>query len=158
MINNQIRNFRKTLRQFERQLGFQKEKCIIGNTLSKCHTLLEIEELKEATTGRIARNLGLEKSNLSRTINSLVKQGLVKRETNTKDRRYILLTLTEKGVSACETINSNSDEFFQRVFSKIPVEHRHKVCANLILLVQAIESVNYVRLDINKDIIAGAFK
>ena len=57
MINNQIRNFRKTLRQFERQLGFQKEKCIIGNTLSKCHTLLEIEELKEATTGRIARKL-----------------------------------------------------------------------------------------------------
>jgi len=138
MNNLDIKSFREVLRQFERQLSVQGASCCNGVTLAQCHVLLEIENSKKTTTGQIAANLGLDKSTLSRTIDNLVKLGLVERQANPDDRRYTLLSLTNIGEKTCSKINSKANMFYRRVFDMLPQEKREGLISNFELLVGAV--------------------
>ncbi len=139
MGSSDIRAFRKLLRQFERQLSLQGASCCIGVTLAQCHALLDIEESEKTTTGQIANNLELDKSTLSRTVDNLVKRGLVERQANPDDRRYTLLSLSSAGQKNCSRINSEADEFYESVFDKLPKEKREDVIRHFELLVDAVQ-------------------
>jgi DNA-binding MarR family transcriptional regulator len=119
-----VRSFRKILREFERLSTLQDNSCSQGITLAQCHVILEIEELGQASVGQLAINLGLDKSTLSRTIDALVTQGDVERREDMKDRRYTVITLTEKGQSVCDGINAANDRYYQHVFEQMPAEHQ----------------------------------
>lgn len=121
-----IRDFRKTLRRFERLIHIQLKNCCCGISLAQCHVLLEIEEQGQATTGQLADLLGLDKSTLSRTIDRLVSIGLIERLPNPSDRRVTPLIVKEKGKDVCERINSAADDYYDKVSARIP-EGRHKV-------------------------------
>lgn len=121
-----IRDFRKTLRKFERLIHIQLKDCCSGVSLAQCHVLLEIEEQGQATTGQLAEQLGLDKSTLSRTIDGLVSIGLIERLPNPSDRRFTPLIVKEKGKDICKRINSAADDYYNKVFDRIP-EGKHKV-------------------------------
>lgn len=97
--------------------------------MAQCHVLLEIEEHGEITAGELSGILNLDKSTLSRTINGLVKQGLVSRGSRSGDRRVTPVMLTEKGRETADRINRNNNGFFRDVFSRIdPEEHGNLLC------------------------------
>lgn len=148
MPDTPIRLFRKTLRQFERLLTTQlKDSCADTSvTMAQCHTLLEIEDRGKATTGELAECFDLDKSTVSRTIDGLVKQGMVERKADPDDRRCTPLVLTEKGRSVCAGINKDNDDYYQHVFNRIPEETRVSVINHFGVLVRAL--AEHSRLEI----------
>lgn len=139
MENTKIRSFRKLLRVFERLTAQQlkEQSCCQGVTLAQCHTLLEIEELGQATTVMLSKQLGLDKSTLSRTLDGLVNTGLAARVPHPTDRRFNLLSLTAKGQKVADRINQSNDYFYRQVFQDIEAEGHDKVIDNFEKLVSA---------------------
>lgn len=119
MKPSQIRQFRKTLREFERLSTLQDSSCCQGISLSQCHVVLEVEEQHKTSIGELAQKLGLDKSTLSRTVDNLVNSGDVKREEDPEDRRYAVIALTAKGQGLSEGINTENDRYFQQVFERM---------------------------------------
>ncbi len=113
-----IRDFRKILREFERELFFQNvSACCQGVSLPQCHALLEIEDQQEISITELADKLKLEKSTVSRTIDSLVKKGYILREIPSDNRRTTKLMLTHEGTSTCDNINWNNDEYISKTLN-----------------------------------------
>jgi DNA-binding MarR family transcriptional regulator len=127
MAKNKITVFRESLRKFERLNQLMNSRCCRGITMSQCHVLLEIERLDTATTNQLANNLKLDKSTLSRTVDSLVSLALVNRSESLTDRRYKSLILTEKGKELCENINRENSNLYTSVFQKLPPSERDQI-------------------------------
>jgi DNA-binding MarR family transcriptional regulator len=89
-------------------------------SFAQCHPLLEIRELEQATIGQLAARLGLDKSTLSRTVDDLVRRGLVKRRADRWDRRFMVTTLTAEGRRVCDDINRRNDAFYGNLLGRIP--------------------------------------
>lgn len=137
-----IRSFRKKLRKFERLNQILNSSCCKGVTMAQCHALLEIEELGEATTMQLAKNLILDKSTLSRTVDNLVKRGLVERKQSKTDRRFTKLILTEEGVEICNEINQANDNTYINILSQLPQNKVEKILTNFEQLVKLLNKFN----------------
>lgn len=135
-----IRNFRKILRRFERELYFQNvSSCCNGVTLAQCHTLLEIDGKEKISVSELAINLSLDKSTVSRTIEGLVKKGFIDRKIPSENRRTTQLQLTEEGAKTCENINWNNDGFISEALKNLDEEEQlqflrlfEKITANMV--------------------------
>ncbi len=110
--------------------------------MAQCHALLEIEELGEAITIQLAKNLLLDKSTLSRTVDNLVKRGLVERKQHPTDRRYTTLFLTDKGVRICDEINRANDDTYEKILSELPSNEIQKIMENFEQLVKILNNSN----------------
>jgi DNA-binding MarR family transcriptional regulator len=119
-----IRTFRRLLRQFEQLTEAQTGACCTGVSVAQCHALMAIEYLGDCSIGQLAGELDLDKSTLSRTVDGLVALGLVERTPNPADRRYMIVTLSEKGQETCRQINLANDDYYRRVFEAIPEAQR----------------------------------
>ena len=139
MDTQQIRIFRKDLRRIEREIVGQlkDETTCCGVSLAQCHALLEIGKQKETTISDLADTLRLDKSTLSRTIDGLVRIGLVDRVINPDDRRFMRIALSDQGISVYDSINQTCDAFYENVFQHIPDEKHDQVIEGLGLLVDA---------------------
>ena len=137
MKNSQIQLVKEKVRQLERVLAREilNETECCGVSLSQRHVLLEVWRGKEISLVDLAASLGLDTSTLSRTVNSLVNLGLVSRVPNPKDRRYILISLTEQGRAACDLIERSSDNFYRRVFKSLPKDREEQIIESLVILV-----------------------
>ena len=142
METSKIRGFRRLLRRFERltTLQLREDSGCQGVTPGQCHVILEIEALAQATTQELSRALDLDKSTLSRTIDGLVNIGLVQRSPHPQDRRSILLSLSTRGAATADRINQANDDYFARVFQRIPVERHDRVIRDFELLTSALQT------------------
>lgn len=136
-----IKRFREKVRQVERGLDWSQKNDIqcCGVTLAQCHALLEIGQRDEISIVELAGILGVDGSTLSRTIDHLVKSGLVNRFLNPQDRRYVSLTLTEQGRGAFHTIEDSFNRYVERIFELIAPEKHEQVMESLIILASALE-------------------
>ena len=139
MDSTKIREFRRLLRQFEQQTQTQTDSCC-GISITHCQALLEIEYLEQTSLKQLAENLGLDASTLSRTVDGLVNLGLVQRSPSQVDRRYLVLSLTEKGRQQCDDINARSDRYYQQIFQALPEASHHEVLGAFELFVEAMRS------------------
>jgi DNA-binding MarR family transcriptional regulator len=134
--NLTIQNFRKNLRRLQRKLFGQLEGDAIccGVTMAQCHVLLAIEEKGLTTVTELAAELELDKSTLSRTVDSLVGDGLVRRETNAGNRRSQHISLTPQGEEATAGINEQWNSYFLSLFAQIPKTKHEAVLEGISLL------------------------
>jgi DNA-binding MarR family transcriptional regulator len=139
-----IKLLREKLRLLEREVGspFSDEDSCCGLTLAQCHTLLEVGTRGEVSLVDLAESLGLDASTLSRTIQGLVLIGLVNRVASEKDRRYVVLTLTEQGRKSFDAIENLFNGFFEGVMGLIPEEKRDNVVEAVGLLADAVRRHN----------------
>lgn len=142
MDNDSIKQFRKHIRILQRKLGLQLsgDSICCGVTVAQCHTLLAIEERKLTTVTDLALDLELDKSTLSRTIESLVALGLVNRITNSGNRRSQHISLTQEGVHAVSSIHVQWNDYFESILSQIPEPKRAVVMEGLSLLAGVLPS------------------
>ena len=142
MDNDSLKQFRKNLRILQRKLGLQLsgDALCCGVTVAQCHTLLAIEERKLTTVTDLALDLELDKSTLSRTIESLVAIDLVNRETNSGNRRSQHISLTKEGEDAVTGIHVQWNDYFESILSQIPVAKRTVVMEGLSLLAGVLPS------------------
>jgi len=146
MNPGRIRNFRAITRRLERVISRQLEECYCcsGVSTPQCHMLLEIEEGGPIHIQKLADRLNLDKSTVSRTVDGLASMGLVDREPSKDDRRFTLVRLTGHGASICSSINRINDEYYRRVFDRIPEEQHEEVVRSVASLVRAMNETELV--------------
>jgi DNA-binding MarR family transcriptional regulator len=117
-----IGQFRAKLREIERAVWIQtkSEALCCGVTMPQCHAIMEIGEAGELNLKDLAARLGLDNSTLSRTVESLVQDGLAERTPSTEDRRATVIRLNEEGIAARDRINSTWNRICQDMFRSIP--------------------------------------
>lgn len=139
MTSESIRQFRSALRRLEAEIGThlagETECC--GVTLSQCHVLLEADQCTAASLGEIADRLIADKSAVSRTVDSLVRDGLASRKENPSNRRKVSISLTERGKAKAEYINSLCDESYGKVLALIPESKHGQIIESVSILAEA---------------------
>jgi DNA-binding MarR family transcriptional regulator len=135
-----IRSFRGDLRRLTRELVGELKtsvKCC-GVTLVQCHTLLAVADAQPATVGDLAAELGLDKSTSSRTIDTLVRLGLVQRAAAPGDRRQASLSLTPSGQAEVQRIDEFSDRYYREILAPLPASEQDVVYQGMACLVRAL--------------------
>lgn len=141
MINNDTsKQLRELIRILERKLGVLEENEITccGITMAQCHALIEIGWSNNISLNELAQLLNLESSTMSGTVNGLVNSGLVKREIDPSDRRYVTISLADKGVKFFNAIEEGMDLYFKKVYGSIPESKREQIIESLQILIDAI--------------------
>ena len=137
MEQTEIRRFRRALRQFERLNAYQLKNCCTEVTFAQCLVLLEVDEAGHPSMGELAAKLRLDNSTLSRTIDGLVRKGMVDRQGDETDRRTVRIVLTAEGKNVCGEIHRDSDACVLRLFDKIAPSRHQTVIRNFETLVEA---------------------
>lgn len=133
---------RELIRTLEKKLGIigecNKSNCCSGITFAQCHTITEIGRAKQLTLNDLATSLNTDKGAMSRSVKDLVKKGFVQREVDERDRRYVIISLTQKGEEKYNFIQNDMQKYFKQILSNIPEEKQEQVLESLMLLNHAI--------------------
>ena len=134
-----IRDFRANLRALEREveMSMTSEAGCCGVTFAQCHLLLEVERLGRTSVTALASALELDKSTLSRTVETAFKSGLINRTVDPLNRRQQVISLTDRGRQTAGAINERCDLSYSRLFDFIPREKRGIVVEAVAALAQA---------------------
>jgi DNA-binding MarR family transcriptional regulator len=139
-----VAEFRASLTEaYQRFNALQRgEKRCFGVTMSQCMTL-ELLHQGEHLMGRdLAQRLGLDTTTVTRVVDVLVRDGLVRRVRDEKgDRRRIFVSLTARGRALAEKLEGCADAYCQRILARIPASKRDDVMSALRLLVRAIDEL-----------------
>jgi MarR family transcriptional regulator, organic hydroperoxide resistance regulator len=90
-----------------------------NGTIAIGHFLLNVDSQEGSYASDIAPRLGTESTSLSRIIDSLEKEKLIKRKADKDDRRRIKILLTAKGKQKKEIAKTYVRDFNQRVAERI---------------------------------------
>jgi DNA-binding MarR family transcriptional regulator len=136
-----IDRLRSALRRFERihRVLMEDDDCCCGLTTTQCHPLLEIDKVGHSNLGDLAQTLGIDSSTMSRTIDGLVRAGLIDRRPDAEDRRRVVLTLTTVGKRLCDDINGRNNVFYGGVLDRLPEAGRASAVSAFEDLVSALE-------------------
>lgn len=139
MIDQGSKNLRELIRILVRNLGIleKSDSSCCGVTIAQCHAIVEIGRTKRIALVDLADLLGLDKSTMSRTINNLVEAGLVIRDLDAENRRYVVIQLTDGGNKVFENIEESMGQYYKSIFSSIPENKRGQVLESLQLLTDA---------------------
>lgn len=142
MPKNFVRAFRKGMRNLERQveLALQSQTACCGVTPAQCHLLLAVEEAGEPSVGEMAAVLELDASTLSRTVDGLVKAGLLSRKEDPANRRRQLVGLTAAGREKADTINALCDGFYEGLLASLPDGEAEKIASALPVLAETMRA------------------
>jgi len=135
-----IRQFRGDLRRLTRELiGELKTsvKCC-GVTLVQCHTLLAIADTQPTNISCLASELGLDKSTSSRTIDTLVRLGMVQRSVEPGNRRQASVSLTAAGRAEVLRIDEVSDCYYRQILASLPESEQDAVFKGMICFSRAL--------------------
>ncbi len=138
MDTKAIEQFRAKLREIERAVWMQtrSEALCCGVTMAQCHAILEIGKAGELNLKYLASRLGLDNSTLSRTVESLVQDGLADRTPSKEDRRATVIRLNEKGRAALDRINSTWNQICRDMFRSIPREKHEQLIESVSILAE----------------------
>ena len=144
-----IRKFRKTLRQFEREIDTQNNSCsCCGVSLPQCHALLALEEQGRVNLNELAQKLRLDSSTTSRIIDGLVRLDLVERTIPEENRRSVILNLTDQGKQVCTGIHKSNDSYFNQVFSGISDTELSAFLQTFDKIASGMEEINVLNKDV----------
>ncbi len=121
-----VRTFRSHLREIERQVSrtLKDQTTCCGVTMAQCHLLLEMGDRESHSIAELTTRLQLDASTLSRTVDGLVRAGLLNRGENPNNRRSNLLSFTAKGRQIQKEINRGCDRFYSRLLARVPAAGR----------------------------------
>jgi DNA-binding MarR family transcriptional regulator len=82
----------------------------------------------------------MDKSAMSRVVDDLVKKGCIRREQDPRDRRYVVIELTETGNNIYQHIEESSLRQFSKLVAALPENERQSVVSGLTALNKAMAS------------------
>jgi DNA-binding MarR family transcriptional regulator len=130
-----------TLLQLDRAMGLHSrtEATCYGVTLPQCHSIIEIGLAGKTSVKVLADALGVDKSTMSRIIDGLVETGMVARSLDDDDRRYVVISLTEKGQDIFQKISCAWYLFCSEIMKNIPIKKQDSVIESLQLIAESIQ-------------------
>ena len=128
--------FRSALQKFSRQFdgnGSIKTPCGENISPAKAHAIMEIGKRKKLSLSQkdLTESLSLNKSNITRLVQSLEKSNFLKRVVSSSDKRLILLELTPKGVQLCKRLEISSSKYIEELLGHIPTNKHKKLIETL---------------------------
>jgi DNA-binding MarR family transcriptional regulator len=140
---NALKFLRSKIRILEREFEYQLKSDTVccGVTLPQCHIILELADRDKVSITELSGTFGLDKSTLSRTVDSMVDAGFVNRNTKDEDRRFYDLTLTKKGKDKAEFINSRCNEYYSELLKDISEEKQNMIIEGVSLLSDIMQKV-----------------
>lgn len=141
METRAIEQFRAKLREIERAVWIQtkSEALCCGVTMAQCHAIMEIGEAGELNLKDLSARLGLDNSTLSRTVESLVQDGLADRTPSKEDRRATVIRLNEKGRAARDRINATWNQICRNMFRNIPREKHSQLTESVSIVAELLK-------------------
>lgn len=127
---------------FVRAFGLhQPERTPCGQPLpvSEAHALLELDADQPLTQQELGTRLRLQKSTVSRLVDSLERRGWLHRSAHPSDGRAILLRLTTEGSATAEAIARARETKFSQLLGAIPADERETVLHALTVLTEALD-------------------
>lgn len=135
-IKDQVRLYsRQLVRELDVVKGIYLDS---GYTFTQCHVLFEIGQRKSANLLEIADALLLDKSNTSRTVKQLTKEGLIKSEKVKSDLRQRKLSLTAAGRAVLRSTVKLADQQVLRALGTLSDEEQAQVVDGLRLYSSAL--------------------
>ena len=139
-----VRKFRETLtRAYQRFNVLQRgEKRCFGVTMSQCVILELLYHEGSITVRGLAEQLGLDTSTVSRVVDVLVRDGMLRRARDERgDRRRVFVSLTARGRTLARKLEECADAYSERILTRIPPDRREDVIHALRVLVEAIDDL-----------------
>lgn len=113
------------VRQRENALGLELARS--GLTLGQWQVLATLNRLDRATMGEAAAFCAADRTTLTRTVDRMVKDGLVERDRRPADRRQVQLNLTEKGDAVYRSALIEVTRFNDRVTGGLTAEEAERL-------------------------------
>jgi len=79
----------------------------------------------------LSKKIGIDNSTLTRLIRILLKNGIVEKTANPKDKRSIIVSLLPKGESLQLNIEKEIDLFISALYKNIPMENHEELKESL---------------------------
>jgi len=139
-----IPKFRQTLTHvFQRVNALQRgERRCFGVSMSQCMTLELLHNEGPLAIGDLSERLGLDASTVTRVVDVLVRDTLVRRSRNELgDRRRVAISLTPAGRRLARRLESNADEYCERILQRLPAGRHEDVVHALRVLVDALDDL-----------------
>ncbi|SHE82747.1 DNA-binding transcriptional regulator, MarR family [Seinonella peptonophila] len=120
-------------------LGSSDQSFIPGLTPRQIHMILKIgtEIYKH---GQLANKLGVDPSTLSRTLQPLIKVGIIYRKQNPLSRREILIQLSPKGLEVLDEIKEKINEICLQILEQVPKQQKEMIETSLLLLLDILKN------------------
>ena len=109
------------------------------------YVMTVIHEADSISPGEVARALRLEKSHLTKIVNSLIDIDAVEKSTDSTDRRRLFLKLTPKGLKIYKELDRLSIDSYQALMAYVPIEKREET-------VQAMETLLTAMQELRKEL------
>jgi len=138
------KKFRETLGlAYQRVNALQRdEKRCFGVSLSRCVTLETLLREGPLPVNELASRLGLDASTVTRSIDGLVREALVRRTRDERqDRRRVFIALTARGRTLAQKLEQCADAYSEQILARIPRERREDVLYALGVLVKAVDDL-----------------
>lgn len=120
-----ITQLRSIIRAFVRQNeDINKHGCCLGITVSQCHALMEVGKEVQIDSKGLAQKLNLDKSTVSRTVDGMVKNGLLLRTIPPENRRSSILSLSKEGQSLFDQINGQMNAAYMTALGHLSKEEQ----------------------------------
>jgi len=109
------------------------------------YVLTVIHDAGSISPGEVARALRLEKSHLTKIVNSLIELDAVEKSTDSRDRRRLFLKLTPKGKKVFKELDRLSIDSYQALMKHVPAGKREET-------VKAVESLLEAMVSLRKEL------
>ena len=137
-MNDSILNLITSLKM-NRVLEQEYMRVTCNLSIAEYRGIMSQEKGQETTCMELSEIMGLSPSRSSRVIDNLVRRGYLIRKTNTRDRRSMAITLSEKGIEAKEKIKKNQKELEDNLQKRFSDEVINSIKSSLKILLEYFE-------------------
>ncbi len=102
-----------------------------GLTMPQARVMFTLIEHGERTAGELAEEVSVSPPTITGITDRLVKQGLVERREDPRDRRIVVLGLTDEGRKLTLEIAEKSRVYMGEVFDSLTSERLAEICSAL---------------------------
>lgn len=121
----------KSVFDLSRRIGKLKHKAVGCRERSFTHAQLAImletyrliaEGEKDVTSSMLAQELDMPKPQISKNLNCMEMNGMVKRRISKNDRRVVYISITDKGLSLLKKERADYEEMIEYIYNAIGKE------------------------------------
>jgi DNA-binding MarR family transcriptional regulator len=89
--------------------------------------------------GQLAQRFGVSRPTITRTVDGLVKKGLVERKVDESDRRVAMITLTASGQALHERTEQAAEDYLATLLEQLPPARLDNLRTAVVDLIQILE-------------------
>ncbi len=136
-LNKEIRDLMDTVMK-DMYLLDKEIEASFGLTSARVFTLLAFNTREIMKMKELSNALSLTSSTMTRMIDNLVKEGLVERGHEPRDRRLVIVKLTNEGKILTDNIKEYKEKYFKSVMENVESDGK-EMASSLKTLIDAFE-------------------